>query len=206
MRGSQHCPLKLPYRLVNLNLSSYGQLLRLIWASSAWQFCGFKVATKGETTFHMYCKIDPLQTTIKRHFSVKAWFSTHILKWNRTRTCQFWHLYWVCTVGLWSTGRQFKQFKNCVIRSEFSTVAFDWIYHQNCFLFWKIISKLHNKDDKINVFCLPWVNCVISFHLDGFGMIIVVHSSSSSSVVIVKTAIERIVKRVHKMLFKLIYK
>ena len=47
-----------------------------------------------------------------------------------------------------------------------SSKALDWIYHQNCFLFQ--VSELHNKDDRTNEFCLPCVNCVISFHLGGF--------------------------------------
>ena len=67
-----------------------------------------------------------------------------------------------------TTGGPFKHVKSYVIRTRFSTVAFDWIYHQNCFPFWQIVSKMNNKDNEMNAFCLPCVNCVISFHFDGF--------------------------------------
>ena len=52
-------------------------------------------------------------------------------------------------------------------------------YHQNCFCFWQIVSKKQNKNYKINhAFWLVCVNCVISFHFDGFWDGFIVHSSS----------------------------
>ena len=61
------------------------------------------------------------------------------------------------------TGGQFKKLKSYVICTGFPTVTLDWIYHPNCFLFWQLVSKIHNKNDKINIICLPCINCVILF-------------------------------------------
>ena len=68
----------------------------------------------------------------------------------------------------WWHRRPVQTVQSYVVRAWFPPGSLDWIYHKNCFLFWQVVFKIHNKDVKINVFCLPCVNCVISFHLDWF--------------------------------------
>ena len=50
-----------------------------------------------------------------------------------------------------------------LLLTEFTTkIIFDY------FIFRQIVSKIHNKDNKINAFCLPCINCAILFHFDEF--------------------------------------
>ena len=44
-----------------------------------------------------------------------------------------------------------------------------------------MVSKITDKDCKINVFCLSCVNCGASFHLDGFGTSFVVYTRFTES-------------------------
>ena len=62
------------------------------------------------------------------------------------------------TVGkhtVWCTGGPFKQFKAMSFKFDFqpslSTLS---ITDQNCFLFWQMIPKIHDKDDKILYFAV----------------------------------------------------
>ena len=78
------------------------------------------------------------------------------------------------SAGNWSEFQRLTKTLRVVIWPQ--AAALDRIYHQikNCFLFWQIISKIHNKDDKISVLCL------FLFISMGFGTVFVVYSSFSS--------------------------
>ena len=98
----------------------------------------------------------------------------HMLFVTNTKVTKIWTK---TQAGFSHHRRPIQTLQSYVICTWFPKFAFDWIYHQNCFLFWKIVSKIHNKDDKTNVFCLLCVNCVISFYLDGFWEGFFVHFS-----------------------------
>ena len=63
---------------------------------------------------------------------------------------------------------QVKQFEATSFEFDFQPSLSTEFTDQNCFLFWQMVPKIYDKDRKINVFCLPCVNCGISSHLDEF--------------------------------------